>query len=80
MFHQVIYGEIVTITLKPVGEVYCKTVSFSQKQFSKRKEPDWDFRMKGFFLCFVCTVQKRPSVQLPHMEFSKDLKHKKNIP
>ena len=64
MFHQVIYGEIVTITLKPVGEVYCKTVIFfSQKQFSKLKEPDLDFRTKVFFVCFGCTVQKRPSVQ-----------------
>ena len=43
MFHHVIYDEIVTIMLKPVGEVllYLKTVSFfSQSQFSVHKEPD----------------------------------------
>ena len=82
MFHQVNYSEIVPIMLKPVGAVlenFENSQFFSQSQFSVRKEPDWDFRIKGF-LCFACTVQKRLSVQLPHMEFNKGLKHKKNIP
>ena len=80
MFHQVIYGEIVTITLKPVGEVYCKTVSFFSETVFKTQRARLRLSHEGFFLCFVCTAQKRPSVQLSHMEFSKGLKHKKNIP
>ena len=63
MFHQVIYGEFVTIVLKPMGEVlvYLKTVSFFLRgSFQCAKSQT---ETKGVFLCFVCTVEKRPSVQ-----------------
>ena len=75
MFHQVIYGEIVTIALKPVGEVlvYLKTVSFffSQSQFSVRKEPDWDFPTKGFF-CVLCVQVRKDHQFSDHIWSSKE--------
>ena len=66
MFHQVIYSEIVTLMLKPVGEVlvYLKTVGFSLRvSFQCAKSQTETFARRFFFLCFVCTVQKKPSVQ-----------------
>ena len=62
MFHQVIYSEIVTLMLKPVGEVlvYLKTVSFSLRvSFQCAKSQTETFARRVFFLCFVCTVQKK---------------------
>ena len=61
MFHQVNYSEIVTIMLKPVGAVlenFENSQFFSQSQFSVCKEPDWDFRIKGFFVFCVYSSEK----------------------
>ena len=83
MFHQVIYGEIVTIALKLFREVfvaYLNTVSFFLRVSFQCAKSQTETFAQRVFLCFVCTVQKRPSVQLPHMGFNKGLKHKKNIP
>ena len=66
MFHQVVYGEIVTIMLKPMGEVlvYLKTVRFFLRvSFQCTQRARLRLSLKGFFLCFVGTFQKRPSVQ-----------------
>ena len=52
MFHQVIYGEIVTIMLKPMGEVllYLKTVRFFLRvSFQYAKSQTETFAQRVFF-------------------------------
>ena len=52
MFHQVIYGAIVTITLNPVGEVYCKTVSFFSETVFKAQRARLRLSHEGFYFVF----------------------------
>ena len=59
MFHQVIYGEIVTITLKPVGGVYCKTVSFFSEAVFKAQRAGLRLSHEGFFSCVLCEQFKK---------------------
>ena len=66
MFHQVIYSEIVSIALKPVGEVlvYLNTVSFFLRvSFQCAKSQTETFAQRVFFVVSLRTVQKRPSFQ-----------------
>lgn len=82
MFHQVIYGEIVTIMLKPVGEVlvYWKTVSFFSGSVFIAQLRLSHFAQRVFF-CVLC-VQFRKDHQFGDHIWSsvKALEHKKNIP
>ena len=56
MFHQVIYSEIVTLMLKPVGEVlvYLKTVGFSLRVSFQCAKSQTETFARRFFFCVLC--------------------------
>ena len=65
MFHQVIYGEIVTIALKPAGEVlvYLSTVFRAQRARLRLSH-------KGFFFCVLCVQFRKDHQFSDHIQSS----------